>query len=163
MSTLREATLSHQVVMATQSSKPAQVTGGIASFFGKCKSHASKEIKTSKASNPPPNSGGLYSFFKPEKEVKGQRDGKPAMSAGSQRDTSQKKKGSGASSSGKLQTKKKKRRRSQRNSPITIDDTPDDVSRPPVTTEHAQSNSSIALATATVILLDEVSGEHIMM
>ena len=154
MGTLREATLSHQVVMATtQSNKPAQVTGGIASFFGSAKSDAStsKGVKASKVSKPAPNSGGLYSFFKPEKEVKGQRDNKEVTSVGDQR-----RKNDGTGSDSELRTKKKQRR-SRKTSTITIDDTPDDIARPPVTTEHAQSNNSVALATATVILLDEVS------
>ena len=150
MSTLREVTLSHQVVMATQS-KPAQVTGRIANFFGRSKSGPSKETKVCKGSNLPSNSGGLYSFFKPKNEAKKQGDSKPT-STSSQGDTSQMMRSDGASSRAELETKKtKKRRKSQAKSVIAVED----VSSP-APAEHTQSSNSVTLATATVILLDEV-------
>ena len=140
---LREATLSHQVTTTHPHNNGGTKSGNIASFFSKPTSSssvpASRIISEKKTTSAKPS--GICAFFKPKQSQKGGPKSKD-------RD--------GENDEGSVQLKTtRKKRRSRIDSTIIIGSSSEGELVAP--TEHAQSGASVALATATVILLEEVN------
>ena len=139
---LREATLSHQVATTHPHHNGGTKSGPITSFFSKPisssslpASRTSSEKKTTSA-----KPSGICAFFKPKQSQKGGPGSKD-------RDEE-----SGKES---VQLKVKRKKRHSGTPTIIIGSSSEGELVAP--TEHAQSGASVALATATVILLEEVN------
>lgn len=131
LATLKEATLSHQVVMEARGHGDRER-----------KPEGEKKVAGSKAVCPSkPASGGLFSFFKPKQEKTKEADNSKGQAGGQ--------------STSKTKLKGRGRRRSRNNSIVIVGDSSGEEA-PPTSTEHAQSSGSVSLATASVILLEEV-------
>ena len=157
MSILREATLSHQVV-----TKPRSRGGGeIASFFGQPAIDAERKVRSEhkEVQQLPKTTGGLYSFFKPSKEVKS-NEGKVNGRRERRKETLMAK----AEDPEVVEVKPKAKRRRRKPSTVVINSSSEDegTQAMPTTSRHeggGRSNvqSPVSLAKATVILLEEVS------
>ena len=139
---LREATLSHQVTTTHPHNSGSTKSGDIASFFSKPTSSSSVPVPriTGEKKTTSAKPSGICAFFKPKQSQKGGPESKD-------RD--------GENDEGSVQLKaKRKKRQSRIDSTIIIGSSSEGELVAP--TEHAQSGASVALATATVILLEEV-------
>ena len=140
---LREATLSHQVATTHPHHNGGTKSEPITSFFSKPISSSSlppprisSEKKTTSA-----KPSGICAFFKPKQSQKGGPESKD-RDEGSSKESVQ------------LKVKRKKRRSGTDPTIIIGSSSEGELVAP---TEHAQSGASVALATATVILLEEVN------
>lgn len=137
LATLREATLSHRVT--TNPWKLGSDGVGATSERHKC----GNEKKTAAAKAPP--TGGICAFFKP-------------MKGGDPSGLTELNKKVGVNKGGNdVQSKAKRKRKSKASSTIVIGSSSEgELGSTVASTEHAQSGASVTLATATVILLEEV-------
>ena len=139
---LREATLSHQVATTHPHHNGGTKSEPITSFFSKpvfsssLPPRISSEKKTTSA-----KPSGICAFFKPKQSQKGGPESKD-RDEGSSKESVQ------------LKVKRKKGRSGTDPTIIIGSSSEGELVAP---TEHAQSGASVALATATVILLEEVN------